>query len=378
MNEFKLIDDVMPDVPPAGHGKTAEARARVLNGGRRRWVSAWTGVLVASAATVAVIGAIAVVPRLGGGPVATVTQTSAEEVLSAAADRMARWQEATGGRYWRREMEQVYRQRISVGGREFVAEDRVRDVLWNGIDRNKVMVVSGLDTRPFTAADRVEWEKAGSPRLCGSDTDCRNDMVPMGKTRYLVSSEKEGLKQSTLELSVRELLDLPHDPAELKEKLLSYWPAAREAMKDTQSTSSAQVQLPERDYWLWGLGERLLLDAPTTPGTRAAVYRMLAGLPGVRVVDGIRDVEGRVGVAILRGGANGEGEEQIVIDRETGDLLATQDVLPVPTADQGNIPPGIVYMAMVIKKLGWTDDEPVIPEGCGPDQKEDQQEECLR
>ncbi|SFI12882.1 hypothetical protein SAMN05216275_101277 [Streptosporangium canum] len=373
MNEFKLIDDVMPDVPPAGHGKTAEARARVLNGGRRRRISAWTGVLVATAATVAVIGAIAVVPRLGGGPVATVTQTSAEEVLSTAADRMARRQEATGGRYWRREMEQVYRQRISVGGREFVAEDRVRDVRWNGIDRNQVMVFSGLGTRPFTAADRAEWEKAGSPRLCGSDTDCRNDMIPIGKTRYLFTGKK-GLEQSTLELSVRELLDLPQDPAELKEKLLSYWPAAREAMKDTQSTQSAQVKLPEQDYWLWGLGERLLLDAPTTPGTRAAVYRMLAGLPGVRVVDGIRDVEGRVGVAILRGGANGESEEQIVIDRETGDLLATQDVLPVPTADQGNIPPGIVYMSMVIKKLGWTDDEPVIPEGCGPDQKE----ECLR
>ncbi|MEV0417508.1 CU044_5270 family protein [Streptosporangium canum] len=373
MNEFELIDDVMPDVPSSDPGKVAEARARVLNGGRRRRISAWTGVLVASAATVAVIGAIAVVPGLGGGPVATVTQTSAEEVLSTAADRMARRQEATGGRYWRREMEQVYRQRISVGGREFVAEDRVRDVLWNGIDRNQVMVFSGLGTRPFTAADRAEWEKAGSPRLCGSDTDCRNDMIPIGKTRYLFTGKK-GLEQSTLELSVRELLDLPQDPAELKEKLLSYWPAAREAMKDTQSTQSAQVKLPEQDYWLWGLGERLLLDAPTTPGTRAAVYRMLAGLPGVRVADGIRDLEGRVGVAILRGGANGEGEEQIVVDRETGDLLATQDMLPVPAADQGNIPSGIVYMSMVIKKLGWTDDEPVIPEGCGPDQKE----ECLR
>ncbi|MET8337213.1 CU044_5270 family protein [Streptosporangium canum] len=374
MNEFELIDDVMPDVPSADPGKAAEARARVLNGGRRRRVSAWTGVLVASAATVAVIGAIAVVPRLGGGPVATVTQTSAEEVLSAAADRMARRQEATGGRYWRREMEQVYRQRISVGGREFVAEDRVRDVRWNGIDRNQVMVFSGLGTRPFTAADRAEWEKAGSPRLCGSDTDCRNDMIPVGKTRYLFTGKK-GLEQSTLELSVRELLDLPHDPAELKEKLLSYWPAEREAMKKSmQSGSAGPSELPKQDYWLWGLGERLLLDAPTTPGTRAAVYRMLAGLHGVRVADGIRDVEGRVGVAILRGGANGEGEEQIVIDRETGDLLATQDVLPVPTADQGNIPPGIVYMSMVIKKLGWTDDEPVIPEGCGPDQKE----ECLR
>ncbi|ACZ84214.1 CU044_5270 family protein [Streptosporangium roseum] len=373
MNEFELIDAVMPDMPSSDPGKVAEARARVLNGGRRRRVSAWTGVLVASAATVAVIGAIAVVPRLGGGPVATVTQTSAEEVLSAAADRMARRQEATGGRYWRREMEQVYRQRISVGGREFVAEDRVRDVLWNGIDRNKVMVFSGLGTRPFTAADRAEWEKAGSPWLCGSDTDCRNDMIPIGKTRYLVTGKEEGLEQSTSKLSVREILDLPHDPAELKEKLLSYWPAEREAMKDSQSTSSAQVKLPEQDYWLWGLGERLLLDAPTTPGTRAAVYHMLAGLPGVRIADEVRDTEGRVGVAILRG-ANGEGEEQIVIDRETGDLLATQDVLPVPTAGQENIPPGIVYMSMVIKKLGWTDDEPVIPEGCGPYQKE----ECLR
>ncbi|WP_329090136.1 MULTISPECIES: CU044_5270 family protein [unclassified Streptosporangium] len=369
MNEFQFVDDVMPDVPASGPAKTAQVRARVLNGGRRRRISAWTGILITSAATVAVIGTVVVVPRLGGGPAATVTQTSAREVLDAAAGRLAQRQEVVDGRYWRGEMERIVWERISVGGHEFVVEDRTGDVRWNGLGRDKVMELTGLDTRPFTAADRAEWEKAGSPRLCGSDTDCENDMVPKGRTRYTGGYE-EGFEQGTMTLSVRELQDLPRDPGRLKEKLLSYWPAEREAMKDVPAGSPGQAKAPDQDDWLWELSERLLLEAPITSGTRAAAYHMLAGLSGARIADEFRDGEGRTGVAILRGGANGEPEQQIVIDRETGDLLAVQYMTPVSTPGQGNTPD----MSTVIRRLGWTDDEPVIPEGCVLGGRED----CLR
>ncbi|GAA4179176.1 hypothetical protein GCM10022252_00290 [Streptosporangium oxazolinicum] len=368
MNEFQFVDDVMPDVPASGPAKTAEVRARVLNGGRRRRISVWTGILVTSAATVAVIGAVVVVPRLGGGPVVTVTQTSAREVLDAAADRLAQRQEVVDGRYWRSEMERVVRERTSVGGHEFVVEDPVGYVRWNGLGRNTVMELTGLDTRPFTAADRAEWEKAGSPRLCGSDTDCENDMVPKGRTRYL-GGYKDGFGQGIVTLSVRELQDLPRGPGKLKEKLLSYWPAEREAMKDVPAGSPGQEKAPNQDDWLWELSERLLVEAPITSGTRAAAYHLLAGLPGARVADEFRDEEGRPGMAILRGGANGEPEKQIVIDRETGDLLAIQH-MPVSTSGQESAP----YMSIVIRQLGWTDDEPVIPEGCVLGGKE----ECIR
>jgi hypothetical protein len=67
MKEFKFIDEVMPDVPPPDPGAVAEARARMrrVRRGRPR---TWAGVLVAAAATVTVIGAVTLVPRLGDVP----------------------------------------------------------------------------------------------------------------------------------------------------------------------------------------------------------------------------------------------------------------------------------------------------------------------
>ncbi|MEU9835514.1 CU044_5270 family protein [Streptosporangium sp. NPDC048047] len=358
MNDFRLVDAVMPDVTPPGPAKVAEARARVLGGRRHRRIPRWAGILTAATATAAVIGAVAVVavPRLGGdpsGPAVTVTRVNPEEVLAAAADRLARRPEATGRRYWRGETEEVIRRRISVEGHTFLADERVGYTAWVGSGRDLVTVESGLGTRPVTAADRAEWEKAGSPRLCGSDTDCGNDMVPTGETQYVHSDAEALLQRATLELNGREVRDLPRDPAALRERLLSYWHAEWKHMKDPRRAKTLRAEAAERDDWLWGLGESLLLHTPATPGTRAAVYRVLAGLPGARVVDGVRDVDGRVGVAILRGGGPGELEKQLVIDRETGDPLAVQQVFPW----------GRLY-STVVKRLGWTDDGPAVPKGC--------------
>ncbi|MFF0307324.1 CU044_5270 family protein [Streptosporangium sp. NPDC004379] len=377
MNDFRLVDAVMPDVAPPDPAKAAEARARVLGGRRRRSVPRWAGVLTAATATAAVIGAVAVVavPSLGGGPAGpavTVTRVNAEEVLAAAADRLARRPEATGRRYWRGETEEVVRRRIGVAGHTFLADERVGQTTWLGPGRKRTIVISGLGTRPVTAADRAEWRKAGSPRLCGADTDCDNDMVPDGKTRYIVSDTEEVLQQGALELNGREIRDLPRDPAALRERLLSYWPAQWKAMKKNVP-AQVRAESAERDDWLWGIGESLLLGTPATPGTRAAIYRMLAGLPRARVVDGIRDADGRAGVAVLRGDGRGEPEKQLVVDRETGEPLAVQQVSPAPAAGQERLPVNRLYSRMV-KRLGWTDDEPVVPKGCDPDGKKD----CLR
>ncbi|GAA3828406.1 hypothetical protein GCM10022226_56540 [Sphaerisporangium flaviroseum] len=67
MKEFRLIDDVMPDVLPPDPGTVAEARARMRRVRRGR-PHAWAGVLVAAAATVAVIGAVTLTPKLGDVP----------------------------------------------------------------------------------------------------------------------------------------------------------------------------------------------------------------------------------------------------------------------------------------------------------------------
>jgi hypothetical protein len=71
MNEFKLIDDVMPNVSDLDRDGLATARARIERGreARRFWTLRWAGFLPA-VATVAVISgvivALGVVPQMGG------------------------------------------------------------------------------------------------------------------------------------------------------------------------------------------------------------------------------------------------------------------------------------------------------------------------
>ncbi|GII77601.1 hypothetical protein Sru01_25830 [Sphaerisporangium rufum] len=64
MDEFKVIDQVMPDVPPATPEAIARARARVRRAGPGR-AQVWARGLVAAVATVTVIAAVTLLPRLG-------------------------------------------------------------------------------------------------------------------------------------------------------------------------------------------------------------------------------------------------------------------------------------------------------------------------
>ncbi|WP_235037088.1 hypothetical protein [Actinomadura sp. K4S16] len=60
--------------------------------------------------------------------------------------------------------------------------------------------------------------------------------------------------------------------------------------------------------------------APTTPGTRAALYRILADYPSVHVTGRTSDRKGRPGVAITAQNPDGV-IERLVIDPATARLL---------------------------------------------------------
>ncbi|MBB2909533.1 hypothetical protein FHS43_000779 [Streptosporangium becharense] len=376
MDEFKLIDEVMPDVPPPAPGRVAEARARVLRT-RRRGFPAWAGIALAAAATAAVIGAIVVVPALrdgaGNGPAVTaVVPADGRAVFDAATDRLARRRE-TEHANWRREVEHARREPFEHRNRGkggFTVDSRIREVLWAGPDGRTAHEVTALRSTPLTAADRTAWKKAGSPGLCGNDGDCDNDQVPYGYTQYLSSAgSPEDYTVSDVRLSAREVRELPRDPAELKAELLSRWAVVRDANDKTHYSGP----FPSDDDKIWQIGQELLVNAPTTPGTRAAILRMLAALPGARVVDGARDVEGRTGLAVLRRTSDGSTERQVLVDRVTGDTLAVQEVLVVPHAHVPDVPVGSVFNATLVRRIGWTDDRFVLPEGCTPAGRQ-----CLR
>ncbi|MFI7635140.1 CU044_5270 family protein [Nonomuraea sp. NPDC049400] len=299
MKEFQLIDEMMPQVPPADHATVIAARARMLGAARRRHRPVWPKVMLAAVAVSAVIaGGFVAVPLLGGADVQTAAVPEADAVLAAAADRLAAQPPGTGA-WWRREMVQVARMKTAT----YTVEERVRDVLWASRQRGYRTQRGTVSAKPLTPADAQAWKDAGSPDLC--------DGCLSGKTYF-----------TPLKMTIKPVTELPTEPEALKTEML------RANDKET----------PEA--WLWGASKWLLLDVESTPATRAALYRVLAGLPGVRVENDVTDIDGRIGVALTYGEA--PTRQQIIIDRDSGQLLAIQE--------------GDGSSAYVIKRLGWTDD----------------------
>ncbi|QYC37771.1 hypothetical protein Nocox_00670 [Nonomuraea coxensis DSM 45129] len=301
MREFQLIDEVMPQAPPAGQVTVTAARARVLGAARRWHPPLWSRVALAAVAVTAVIGGVFVaMPPPGGTGVLTASAPEADAVLAAAADRLGAQPPGTGA-WWRREMVHVALRRTAT----YTVEQRVSDVLWvsrdreDGYERQR----SPISAKPLTPADEQAWKDAGSPDLCDGCRSGTARLTPVGPAGKPVT-------------------ELPTEPEALKAELLR--------------ANGQEAPGP----WLWAVSERLLLDTESTPATRAALYRVLAGLPGVRVENDVADLDGRIGVALTYGEA--PVRQQIIIDRDSGNLLAVQE--------------GDGSSAYVVKRMGWTDD----------------------
>ncbi|WP_066940001.1 CU044_5270 family protein [Microtetraspora fusca] len=322
MKEFQLIDEVMPQVPPADYATMMAARARMLGGARRQRRRVWPKVVLAAAAVSMVITGGFVAAPLVGGSDGSGIQTAAvppDAVLAAAADRLAAQPPGTGA-WWRRDMTQVEWTRTPA----YTVERRRRDVLWLSREHGARTQQAQISAKPRTPADEQAWRNAGSPDLCD-----RCEMV--------------GGYFTPLKLTVSPAMELPAEPQALKAKLLSVYVPQNDKDIPEAIWGASLKDTPET--WIWGASPWLLLNAETTPATRAALYRVLAGLPGVRVEDNVIDIDGRTGIALTYGKA--PTREQIIIDRDSGELLAIQKEL------SGT---GATFAAYVVKRLGWTDD----------------------
>ncbi|MGR6918683.1 hypothetical protein ACU635_30930 [[Actinomadura] parvosata] len=327
MNEFQVIDSVMPDVPPSSAGQLAAARERVFAAARvpprsrgRAGGRPWTGMALVAAAVVLVVGAVvALVPRPEAGPVAVTPL----QKLEAAAARLAATPEA-GGRYWRRDVEQVLRTKSD---RPYKVEERAADVLALGPDREVYGWHEPISSKPYTAEGLKAWRQEGSPKLCPA-RGCDTNMPAYSSADLALALQlADGLKPT-----LTELRDLPTEPAALRSRLLE---------------SCASQVAAEREAWLRGAASRLI-GSPATPGTRAAAYLLLASSPGAEVIDHVPGTFGLDGLAVQLA------TEQIVIDRRTGRLLGKQ----------GLTPEGVAWRAEIVRSVGWSDVRPVPPATC--------------
>ncbi|MEV0229580.1 CU044_5270 family protein [Nonomuraea sp. NPDC050786] len=338
MKEFEFIDRVMPDVPPPSPAQVAAVRARIATeaaGSRRAAPAArgrgWRGVVLAAAAVALVIAAIVVmVPRTGVRQVAA----TPERLLELAAAKLAA-QPQGAGRYWRLETEEILR---SKDEGDYTVENRGRDVLVIGRDNSRYTWFESVSAKPYSTEDTEAWKRSGSPRLCparGCDKNLR--FYPRRDPEHVLALA------DGWEPTVKEVLALPREAKALKAELLRHRSASSELSPDD---------------WVLQTGARLVRDVPAAPGTRAAVYRMLATMPGVSVLDDVRDPMGRQGVT-LQLPTRGADRVQLVIDPRSGELLAVQHMAPMP-----GLPQGVPWSASIIKKAGWSDARPVPPPNC--------------
>ena len=176
--------------------------------------------------------------------------------------------------------------------------------VWLARDGGKARKTGGPDRLVFpTARDKALWRQDGSPRLGGS-SEKRVWEGPMAR----------GL--GTGEMTSKELAALPEDPRSLSAVLRDrYERELKAAENPLRATFTAYV---------WGLAHDLL-GGPITPGAKSALFKVLAGQPGIRLAGRDTDRLGRPGTAVVATSAPDGGaaaiESRLVISATTADLL---------------------------------------------------------
>ncbi|MEU5868057.1 CU044_5270 family protein [Nonomuraea sp. NPDC047529] len=302
-----------------------------------------TGLRLTAVAAVAVAAVVFV--RSTDARLATPVAMSARSVLLAAAERIETATPATG-RYWHTVgLSMALRsagQGPPGGGTPKSVGYRVTCTheLWmakSGRDPSW-LVVTAQSGKPLTGADEETWRLQGRWRLSDCDGAGVPGVGPLTAPPFAVRLDDKRYPEVSYPMvgatpvTTKQVMDLPADPAALK-KVLQQW--ARQAGQQS-------------DEALFAEAVSLLSQLPTTPRIRAALYRMLADLPGVQNLGRISDPLGRVGTGIeLQGGV-----QRIVIDEASGRPLAMEDRLD---GDE-------LTAWTALTASGWTDARPVLPE----------------
>ncbi|GAA1007218.1 hypothetical protein Aple_017520 [Acrocarpospora pleiomorpha] len=351
MNETKLIDAlidaVMPDVPPPDPAHTARVKARVLGAPPpRRPVY-----LIAALATVSVLAVSMIVPRLFAhpDPPRPSDRAVALAAVEAAVERAAQ-REPTTGRYWRVVLEEA---RIGLDQHGIVMKELYVHTRWRDSD-----VIVGpakgrwpqqtrfMESAPLDPADRKKWESIGAPQFCPYlDRACGPGLVKEGDVLTVPRGPINGYlgllgPAPAGEPRVTRSRDLPADPEALRAQLVEYW-----------SGRGPQVPL-DVDEWLWTVGLELLERAPITPQVQGGLYRMLAGLPGVRI-------SGAGGVLTLSRTSHNDTQEARLI---VGPEVVIENYL---VTSMDGVETRYRTLRLTIDTAGWTDQgPPSIPPGC--------------
>ncbi|MFB9832849.1 CU044_5270 family protein, partial [Actinoallomurus acaciae] len=336
-------------------------------------------VLLAPAAVAGIAGGTAVVLAVGMGGSGprhsppTPVRLDATSVFLAAADQAER---QPMGEYWY--TDQIQGQSYIVKDGYAIVGAHSETFEWTAVKAGGGNVFYGRDlpARPATKEDRAAWRKAGSPssfRVWSNDHH-ETYTTRAGSWQEDPSGDGTGgrffVQGSGRELTVKEILKLPTDPATLAARFLTLNPPGRPGRR--------QAVPPLSNAYKLNKAAELFESAPLPPKVRAGLMRALVTQPDVRAIGLATDPLGRQGIAVAvdqpswgwSPGPDGKlvrkelgyaEREELIFDRGTGALLAEQAVLVKPGGEYRTRKPGFVINYWLTRASNWTDDKPSPP-----------------
>lgn len=297
-------------------------------------------------------------------PSATATQLDGRLELLAAAKKTEA--SATEGTYWQTTTRSQNVDVVGEPGQRYAVRTSETQQWSVGVrPGTQSLMVTGLDaeTAPRTKADEARWRAAGSPDKvqikAGADGSLRLSL-PMGTDRrplvMRTDANDEIYALGPHNVSYQDLLELPSGSGELRRRL------ERLYREDSGAETGAG-----RTAWMIRHAADLI-TMPVKPAVRAAAYRVIAELPGIRALGTTTDPVGRKGVGIAVPGTArtplGKVEQQLIVDPTTGALLSEQVVLTEPSAaarDAG-LEAGATMNYTATTRMGWAERQIDVPE----------------
>jgi hypothetical protein len=201
---------------------------------------------------------------------------------------------------------------------------------WSGGDVEDV--TQSLGAQPASPADAAAWRRDGSPTswIAWYDQTVRITAAP---GRRYVSGPRRWTGEQV------NYATLPTSPARLEAFFLDHQAEFHEAGTRTEILINDALTA---------------MSAPSTPAVRAAAFRVLASLPGIRMEPGVQDPGGQSGTAVLLGRI-GQTEALAVVDPATSALLCIEQVTVHPVA---HTPVGTAIIYTLFVSGVWTNARP--------------------
>lgn len=355
------LDRAMLLTETAGAPESAsvpEPARRPLWRSHRVWGTALTATAAAVAAAVIVSGTPGAEGVRPGGADAARETFAHSQVLMAAASDLERSSDASGA-YWYQEVRSGSLSDVS--GKDYTVDVRHMSRVWVAAGNSEQWSqLFELGARPASPADEEAWRADGSPKKW----DITPPDAPADADRRIVHHQGAGLLQADApggtgdvgdagQISLAELAKLSPEPEKLRTQL--------KALVDRHYNAPRRIL----DTQLFNTVVYVAFSSPAEPELRAAAYRLLATLPGVRDLGEAETHDGRTGRAIaikprtVVPDGTVDFERRLFFDPKTGMPMASETV--TTKAHDGH-EAGELTGYSVVTEMTWTDEKPPFDE----------------